>query len=101
MSPFLTLRRGDTFVASAEFTASGVAQDMTGWTLEATLQFSNCTPVDLVTSWVDQDGGIAQVRLSHEDTPDLHIGEHTLRIRAIAPSGDRNSCNPVTVKVMD
>jgi len=99
MSGFLTLRRGDTFVANAEFAVNGVAQDMTGWTLEATLQFSNCAPVELSVSWVNQIGGVAQVRLSHEDTDDLHVGDHDLRVRAINPSGDRSSCNPVVVKV--
>jgi hypothetical protein len=99
MSGFLTLRRGDTFVANAEFAVNGVAQDMTGWTLEATLQFANCTPVDLAVSWVNRAGGVAQVRLAHEATEELKVGEHELRIRAINPSGDRSSCNPVLVRV--
>lgn len=99
MSGFLTLRRGDTFVANAEFAVNNVAQNMTGWTLEATLQFANCTPVELTVSWVNQAGGVAQVRLSHEDTDELQIGDHELRVRAISPTGDRSSCNPVVVKV--
>lgn len=97
----LTLRRGDTFIANAAFTVASVAQDMTGWTLEATLQFRNCTPVDLTPSWVDQVNGEAQVRLSHDNTPNLEIGDHELRVRAINPAGDRTSCNPVTVRVSD
>jgi hypothetical protein len=97
----LTLRRGDTFIANAAFTVAGVAQDMTNWTLEATLLFRACTPVDLETSWVDQANGQALVRLSHGDTPSLEIGDHELRVRAINPAGDRTSCNPVTVRVSD
>lgn len=99
MSGFLTLRRGDTFVANAEFAVNSVPQDMTGWTLQATMQFANCTPVDLTVSWVNQAGGVAQVRLPHEDTEKLEVGDHELRVRAISPTGDRSSCNPVLVKV--
>lgn len=101
MSGFLTLRRGDTFVAQAAFSEGGIPQDMTDWEVEATLQYAACGPVVLDVDWGDQVGGIAVVTLGHEETQGLQIGDHVLRVRAINPQGHRTSCNPVMVKVSD
>lgn len=97
----LPLRRGDTFVVNAAFKVSNVAQDMTGWTLEASMQFSNCDAIALTPSWVSQAGGTAKFRLSHEETATLEIGEYLLQVRTINPSGDRSSCAPMTVRVRE
>lgn len=97
--PTIPLRRGDTFVASAAFSANGVAKDMSGYTLEADLQFANCTPVPLTAAWVTIATGIASIRLPHADTATLQPGEHQLRVRAINAAGDRSSCSPITVQV--
>ena len=97
--PTIPLRRGDTFVASAVFSTAGVPKNMTGYTIEADLQYANCSPVALTASWTDIVTGQAKVKLAHEATALLQPGEHVLRIRAINPDGDRSSCSPITVQV--
>lgn len=97
----IPLRRGDDFVVTARFTTDGDPQDMTGWTLEATLRYANCTPVELATEWTDEIGGVAAITLGDTDTPNLAIGEHELQVRAISPAGVRSSSRPVTVEVRD
>lgn len=97
--PTIPLRRGDTFVASAAFSANGVAKDMSGYTLEADLQFANCTPVALTATWTTIATGLASIRLAHTATVSLQPGEHQLRVRAINAGGDRSSCSPITVQV--
>lgn len=97
--PTIPLRRGDTFVASAAFSTAGVPKNMTGYTIEADLQYANCTPVVLTPSWTDISTGLAKVKLTHTETASLPAGEHVLRIRAINPDGDRSSCSPITVQV--
>lgn len=95
----IQLRRGDTFVAGAAFSTSGVPKNMTGYTLEADLQYANCTPVALSATWIDITIGSARIKLQHTETAALQFGEHQLRVRAINADGDRSSCSPITVQV--
>ena len=95
----LSLRRGDTFKVNAKFSVAGLPYDMTGFGIEASLQYANCTPVELDAAWSDIAAGEAQVKLAHGDTLALPYGEHALRIRVIEQSGDRTSMKPKTVQV--
>ena len=97
----LSLRRGDTFKVNAKFSVAGLPFNMTGFGIEASLQFANCTPVDLEAVWSDISVGEAQIKLAHTETPALAHGEHALRIRVIEQSGDRTSMKPKTVQVAD
>ncbi len=97
----LSLRRGDTFKVNAKFSVAGSPFDMTGFGIEASLQFANCTPVELEAVWSDILVGEAQIKLAHTETPALEYGEHTLRIRVVEPGGDRTSMKPETVQVAD
>lgn len=97
----LSLRRGDTFKVNAKFSVAGLPYDMTGFGIEASLQFANCTPVDLNAAWSDISVGEAQIKLDHAETLALSHGEHALRIRVIEIGGDRTSMKPKTVQVAD
>ncbi len=97
----LSLRRGDTLKVNATFSVAGLPYDMTGFDIEASLQFANCTPVDLDAAWSDISAGEAQIKLAHAETLALQYGEHSLHIRVIEVSGDRTSMKPKTVHVTD
>ena len=97
----LSLRRGDTFKVNAKFSVAGLPYNMTGFGIEASLQFANCTPVELEAVWSDIVVGEAQIKLVHTETPALEHGEHILRIRVVEAGGDRTSMKPKTVQVAD
>lgn len=97
----ITLRRGDTLKQNVNFKVDALPYNMTTWTVEAAMQFANCTPVPLVFTWLDIALGQGRITLSHELTPALQYGEYTLRVRAIESGGDRTSLKAVTVNVTD
>jgi hypothetical protein len=98
------LRRGDDFEVAVDCfdSVTGDPLNMTGWSVEATLQFSNCPPVEMTHAWVVQASGRSKVSLTDEQTAGLtHVGEYTLQARAISPSGKKSSTLPSKVAVRD
>ena len=95
------LRKGDDFEAQVDCKRDGVAEDMTGWTLEADMRYANCAPVVLTVAWETIATGIAVVSLAATSTSSLHVGEYELQVRAIDPDGKKSSSRPVTVIVRD
>lgn len=97
------LRRGDDFDVSVECfdTTTGDPLNMAGWTLEGSMVFSNCPPVAMAPSWVNQALGQAKVSLTDEQSAGLHVGEYDLHVRAISPGGKKSSTLPSKVAVRD
>lgn len=95
------LRKGDDLEVSVTCTREGSPENMTGWTLEASMLYSNCAPVDLTVAWNNAAQGEAIATLDDESTMDLHVGEYELQVRAISPDGKKSSSLPVTVVVRD
>ena len=95
------LRKGDDFELSVACTRDDAPEDMTGWTLESSMLYSNCPPVELTMAWDDASQGLAIASLSDETTQSLHVGEYELQVRVINPDGKKSSSRPVTVVVRD
>lgn len=87
--PTIPLRKGDDLALKAKFTdkVSNEDADLTGWGISATLQFSNCTPVELEASFVSPSTGEASITLADTETANLKVGEHNLRVRLTNPAG--------------
>ena len=101
--PTIPLRRGDDLALKAKFSdkVTNADADLTGWGISATLQFSNCTPVDLVASFVSPATGEASVELPDTETLKLHLGEHSLRVRLTNPAGVDVSAPSAIILVAD
>lgn len=100
--PAIPLRRGDTLALRFTATSDGEPFAMNGWTVEAEMQFANCTPVALTASWITQSTGVGKLSLSSAQTEALpHIGEYILQVRSISPEGDATSATPVIIEVRD
>lgn len=97
----INLRRGDALVLRVTFTQDGVQYDMSGWSLAASMKYSNCTPVDLETEWIVGFDNVGRLRLSAEETQGLELGEYELSVRATSPDGDPISTTPVKIVVRD
>ncbi len=97
----IKLRKGDDFPLRATFTSEGAPYDMSGWELEASLRYANCTPVPLVAAWVDRPLGVAALTLTEVETALLTVGEYELQLRATSPTGVSTSTVPSTVRVRD
>lgn len=98
------LRRGDDFEVALDCydSETGDPLNMAGWSVEATIQYSNCPPVTMTHAWVNQALGQSKVSLTDEQTEGLsHVGEYTLQARAISPSGKKSSTLPSKVAVRD
>jgi hypothetical protein len=72
------LRKGDDFEAQVECKRDGVAEDMTGWILEADMRYANCPPVVLTVAWDTIGAGVAVVSLADTATSSLPVGEYEL-----------------------
>lgn len=103
MAGILTLRKGDALQLRVEFTnlSDGSAYPMTGWTLEGSMRYANCTPIDLAASWTDEVTGVGLVELDAAETTDLTAGDYELRVRATSSAGKPTSSAPVTIRVED
>lgn len=101
--PTIPLRKGDDLALKATFTdkVSGEAADLTGWSISATLQFSNCTPVELTASFASPSTGEASVELADTETARLQVGEHNLRVRLTNPAGVDVSAPSAIILVAD
>ena len=97
----IKLRKGDDFALRASFTSEGVPYDMSGWEIESSLRYANCTPTPLATAWTDQPTGIAGISLTEIETMLLTVGEYELQIRATSPEGVSTSTAPSIVRVRD
>lgn len=103
MSGIIALRKGDALQVRVEFTnlSDGSEYPMTGWALEGSMRYANCTPVELVASWVDEPTGVGMVELDAAETDNLTVGDYELRVRATSPGGKPTSSAPVTIRVTD
>lgn len=97
----IKLRKGDDFVLRATFTSEGAPYDMSGWELESSLRYANCTPEALTVAWTDRPLGVAALSLTEIQTALLTVGEYELQLRATSPEGVTTSTVPSTVKVRD
>lgn len=97
----IDLRRGDALVLRATFTQNGIDYSMSGWTIEASMKFSNCQAVDLTAAWVDGFTNVGRIRLEEENTSQLQLGDYELNVRVTSPEGDPISTTPVTIRVRD
>jgi hypothetical protein len=101
--PTIPLRRGDDLALKATFTdkVSGEAADLTGWSISATMRFSNCPPVELTAAFVSPSTGEAGIELPDTETLNLKVGEHTLRVRLTNPAGVDVSAPSAIILVAD
>ena len=103
MAGILSLRKGDALQVRVEFTnmADGSEYPMTGWTLEGSMRYANCTPVELAASWTDEPTGVGLIELDATETANLTVGDYELRVRATSPGGKPTSSAPATIRVTD
>ena len=103
MAGILSLRKGDALQVRVEFTnqVDGTPYPMTGWVLEGSIRYANCTPVDLTASWTDEGLGVGLVELNDEQTQSLVVGDYELRVRATSPEDKPTSSAPVTLRVTE
>lgn len=101
--PIISLRRGDDLALKAKFSdkVTNADADLTGWSVSATLQFSNCPPVELTASFVSPSTGEASVELADTETAKLQVGEHNLRVRLTNPAGVDVSAPSAIIAVAD
>jgi hypothetical protein len=103
MAGILSLRKGDALQVRVEFTnqSDGSEYPMTGWTIEGDMRFANCTPVDLVGTWISEATGVGLVTLAATETTALVVGDYELQVRATSPAGNPTSTDPIIVRVRD
>lgn len=103
MAGILSLRKGDALQVRVEFTnqSDGEPYPMTGWTLEGSIRYANCTPVELTATWTDEGQGVGLIELDADETTNLTVGDYELRVRATSPENKPTSSAPVTIRVTD
>lgn len=96
-------RIGDSFSYLGEFLNEDtqLPQNMTTWTVEASLWGGQCSAVPLEVSWIDQAAGMVKFNLSPENSAALDPGTYELQIRTISPENDSVSIVPAKVVVRE
>ena len=97
----ITFRRGDTFAYIGPVTSAGVAYDLTGWTVAASLERIGAPGTLAVTgSLSDAAGGIVRVDQTAANTASWATGDYTFKLRLTSPAGAVVSGGESRVKVV-
>lgn len=94
----INLRRGDDFSYGAFVKTGGVAQNLTGWTLQA-VATQGAASQAVTTTVVDAAAGAAKFTILKAATAGMAEGLWQLQIRLTTPLDVSVSADPVVIKV--
>lgn len=97
----ITFRRGDDFAYIGPVRSAGVAFDLTGWGVEASMERAGAPGTLALTATVsDAPAGIIRADQAAATTATWPTGDYTFKLRLISPAGKKVSGGDERVKVI-